>query len=77
MGTSLMSELAYHTNNQSYAIRAAQDILRLQKRLLDDKENQYILFHGFNARTGHHSCCKWARGNFFFFSGNMTDDFNL
>ena len=35
MGTSLMSELAYHTHNQSYALRAAKDIVQLQKRLMD------------------------------------------
>ena len=66
MGTSLMSELAYHMHNQSYALRAAKDIVQLQKRLMDDgnesDENEFILVHGFNARTGHHSCCKWARG---------------
>ena len=30
-----MSELAYHTHNQSYALRAAKDIVQLQKRLMD------------------------------------------
>ena len=69
MGTSLMFELAYHTHNQSYALRAAKDIVQLQKRLLmDGDENEFILAHGFNARTGHHSCCKWARGKFMNFT---------
>ena len=30
--------------------------------MADADENEFILKHGFNARTGHHSCCKWARG---------------
>lgn len=62
MGTLLMSELAFHTRNQSYALQAATDILKLQTYLLDEGE-EFVLRHGFNQRTGHHSCCKWARGN--------------
>ena len=30
--------------------------------MADADENEFILKHGFNARTGHHSCCKWGRG---------------
>ena len=30
MGTALLSELAYHTQNVTYAQQAAEDVLRLQ-----------------------------------------------
>ena len=61
MGTALLSEFSYHSQNQNYALQAAKDILQLQKYL--QKESEFLLQHGFNARTGHHSCCLWARGN--------------
>ena len=61
MGTALLSELAYHSKNQTYALQAAHDVLRLQRRLLSNPE-EFILNHGFNNRTQHFSCCKWARG---------------
>ena len=61
MGTALLSEFSYHTQNQTYALRAAKDIIQLQNYLRVENE-EFILYHGFNDRTGHHSCCKWARG---------------
>lgn len=60
MGTLLKSELAYHTLNQSYALQAASDILKLQFYLVD--KDVFVLRHGYNHRTGHQSCCRWARG---------------
>ena len=61
MGTALLSELAYHTQNVTYAQQAAEDVLRLQGKLLKNS-NFFVLQHGYNERTGHYSCCKWARG---------------
>ena len=61
MGTALLSELSYHSQNPNYALQAAKDILQLQN-YLKKESNLFLLQHGFNARTGHHSCCLWARG---------------
>ena len=63
MGTALLSEFSYHSQNQNYALQAAKDILQLQKYLHKESSSEFLLQHGFNARTGHHSCCLWARGN--------------
>ena len=62
MGTALLSEYSHHSEDLSYALKAAEDILKLQNYLLID-QSEFILGHGYNARTGHHSCCKWARGS--------------
>ena len=49
MGTALLSELAHHTRNETYAFQAARDVLNLQRRLLKDT-NKFILQHGYNDR---------------------------
>ena len=76
MGTALLSELAYHTKNETYALKAARDILRLQKNLLKDG-HKFILQHGYNDRTGHFSCCKWARGKYYFFEKIIWINFEI
>ena len=53
MGTALLSELAHHTQNETYALQAARDVLNLQRRLLKDT-NKFILQHGYNDRQGPH-----------------------
>ena len=38
MGTALLSELAYHTQNVTYAQQAAEDVLRLQGTVWKNKK---------------------------------------
>ncbi len=66
MGTSLLAEWSHHSNESKYALEAGRNILLLHQHLLkteaSNNEDKFILQHGYNARTNHHSCCKWARG---------------
>ena len=67
MGLTLVSRIATYVagHEWEYALEwAAEQLLQITSYLADDATGSKGLYwHGFDAATGRHSCCKWGRAN--------------
>jgi len=60
MGLTLLARTSVLFSQKEYAQKVGKMQLSYAQRL-SDTDN--VLWHGFNVKDSHHSCCKWGRGN--------------